>query len=404
MIRRDRPRRHAEPTAAALRRMRANEVRGGLSTWGREPKTDRLHGDSLDHDTQPVGVARRRRIGFKRIAIMGVLLVVVVSVVGSVLVWQRVSAFNANVSSATAASTALFGPLGGRERVNILFVGYAGEAGHGGKYLADSLNILSIDPVSNTTTVIPVPRDLWITGLPEIPRGGKANEIFALGYAKGGIDEAGRAQAAVLSSVTGLKIDHWLAIDFPAFRRLIDSVGGVDITNPRAFQYTWSEEKFHAHRWDGGSFSKGRLHLNGKRALDYARNRYTSVPAESSDFARSIRQQRVLEALRAKLGPGGIGSLGPALAVMDALQTGFATDLSAIDLLLLSGHLHVDRRIELSEDKVLVAGRNDAGQYVLLPIGAKRLGDYAPLRAFLAAQLARPIPTPRPSATATSTP
>ena len=52
---------------------------------------------------------------------------------------------------------------------------------------------------------------------------------------------------------------------------------------------------------------------------------------------------------------------------MDALkgttQPLMATDLSAIDLYLLSGHLAADRRIELSEGVILEATFNSAGQY-----------------------------------------
>ena len=110
-----------------------------------------------------------------------------------------------------------------------------------------------------------------------------------------------------------------------------------------------------------------------------------------------MRQQRVLAALRDKLGAG-IGGLGPDLAVMDALSDHLKTDLSAIDLFLLSGHLHADRRLELKLGTVLAAGRNSAGSYILFPAGAKTLGDYTPLRRYLAAQLAKPIPTPKPTA------
>jgi hypothetical protein len=90
--------------------------------------------------------------------------------------------------------------------------------------------------------------------------------------------------------------------------------------------------------------------------------------------------------------------------MMDALEGRLRTNLSAFDLLLLSGHLSVDRRLELKEDVILKAGFNDAGQYILFPIGAKGLGDYAPLRAYIAAQLAKPIPTPAPTASPTATP
>jgi hypothetical protein len=139
------------------------------------------------------------------------------------------------------------------------------------------------------------------------------------------------------------------------------------------------------------------LHLDGKRALDYARTRYTSVQAESSDFARSVRQQRVLGALRAKLGEGGLGSIGPGLAMMDALEGRMKTDLSAFDLFLLSGHLQPDRRIELKEGVILEATTNTIGQYILVVIGREHSTDYGPLQRFLAEELAKPIPTASPN-------
>jgi polyisoprenyl-teichoic acid--peptidoglycan teichoic acid transferase len=341
----------------------------------------------------------RRRLRLKLVVATAVLLLLTIAVVSSVLLWQRVSTFNGKISSAQMTSSALLGPLGGNARVNVLMVGYSGDANHGGTYLADSLNILSIDPVSNTTTLIPIPRDLWIQGLHEMPRGGKVNEAFADGWDAGGWKEAGRAQAAVLSQVTGLRIDHWLSIDFSGLRAVVDAVGGVTVDNPRAFKYTWWERNYHLNEWVA-SFPKGTLHLNGTQALTYARVRYTSVSAESSDFARSVRQQRVLAALRDKVGSGGIGSVGPGLGIMDALGSHLKTDLSAFDLFLLSGHMHPDRRLELKLGTVLDAGRNNAGSYILFPVGAKTLGDYAPLRRFVATELAKQIPTPKPTPSA----
>ena len=93
---------------------------------------------------------------------------------------------------------------------------------------------------------------------------------------------------------------------------MVDAVGGVTIQNPRAFSYTTSESNYHAGIWDRGTFEAGTLALDGTRALDYTRARYTSDPAESSDFARSVRQQRVLGALRAKLGSAGSAPSVPA--------------------------------------------------------------------------------------------
>ena len=385
MNRRDRRLSHASETPRARRIREAMERDESLRLRAGQQR-----------GTTPARPARPRR--WKRI-VVGVLAVVLLSsCTGGWLLWQRVSAFNDAVSSAPSVSSALFFPLLGSERINVAMYGYGGPEHGGGVYLADSIIILSIDPQTDTTTMIPIPRDLWIQGLPELPDNAKINEAFAIGHVRGGAAEAGRAATAVLATVTGLPIEHWMALDFTGFKAMVDSVGGVTVDNPVAFGYTWSEDNYFAGTWDGGSFESGPIFLDGVHALDYARTRYTSVQAESSDFARSVRQQRVLGALRGKLGAGGIGSLGPGLAIMDSLKGQMATDLSAIDLYLLSGHLGADRRIELGEGVILEATSNSIGQYILVVIGRSSGSDYAPLQAFLKTELARQLPSPAASA------
>ena len=351
-----------------------------------------------------LGAARtpraRRRMPIGRILKLALLAAVVLAIVGGVLLFQRVSRFNEEVSTAGTVSSALFGPLNGEERVNVLLIGYGGdEQPAGAGFLADSMNIYSIDPATDTTTVIPMPRDFWVEGFPDIlPENGKLNEVFALGHQRGGIEEGARATAEVLSAVTGLRIDHWMAMDFLGFREMVDAVGGVTVENPTAFSYTWEEGKFLAGIFDGGAFDAGTIHLDGEEALSYARARYTSDVSESSDFARSVRQQRIMGALRSRLGDGGLSSFGPGLSLMDALQGRLETDLSAVDLFLLSSHLGVDRRIELTEDVILQATRNTIGQYILVVIGRATADDYTPLQQWLAERLAEPIePAASPS-------
>jgi len=304
------------------------------------------------------------------------------------------------LAASCSGSFDLFGALNGSERVNIALIGYGGIEHKGGNYLADSIQILSIDPTANATTLIPIPRDFWVEGFPEIPDNAKINEAFAIGEIRGGIDEAGRFTTRILSEVTGLTIDHWLAIDFTGFREVIDGVGGITIDNPRSFKFTWSEPAFLAGHFSAGSFPRGEITLDGAQALDYARARYTSNPRESSDFARSIRQQRVLRALRDKVGSGGIGSIGPGLGLMDALAGKMRTDLSAIDLFLLSSHLRIDRRVELKEGVVLEATTNTLGQYILIPKGQETSTDYRPVKSYLRRMLARPIASPAPTSEA----
>jgi LCP family protein required for cell wall assembly len=218
-------------------------------------------------------------------------------------------------------------------------------------------------------------------------RSSKVNEVFSVGNANGGRDAAGSLLSGILSEVTGLEIHHVISIDFEGFRDMVDAVGGVTIENPIPFSYTMNPAQHAAGDWSDGTFEAGEIHLDGAQALGYARARYTSVPSESNDFARSVRQSRIMGALRDELGGGGIGSVIPGLRLMDAMEGRVRTDLSAIDLLLLSGHLGSDRRIELSEGPVLTATTSEAGAYILVPTGWTGPGDYAGIRSYLAGEL-----------------
>jgi polyisoprenyl-teichoic acid--peptidoglycan teichoic acid transferase len=368
--------------------------RKGIDTGGRRAELTAARDASMLADAQRGVQPSAGAVPLRRVIGAGLLLLVGGLLIGAVLIWQRADAFNRAVSSAPSLSSALLGPLAGGPPVNIAFIGYAGQEGHGGRYLADSLNILSVDPSTGATTLVAIPRDLWVEGHPLFPENAKVNEAFAAGWDGGGVPEAGQAQADVLSYVTGLTIDHWIALDFDGLAGVVDAVGGVTVDNPRAFAYTLNEVDYHNGFFDGGAFAAGRLELTGAEALAYARARYTSDPAEVGDFARSVRQQRVLAGLRSRLGDGLPGSIGPGLAMMDVLSTHLATDLSAIDLALLSGHLSPDRRVELAEGVILEATTTDDGRYVLVVIGRAHGADYAPLHAFIAAELAEPIPTP----------
>ncbi|MEO8510573.1 MAG: LCP family protein [Chloroflexota bacterium] len=389
MTRGSRPQRqHARPTASARRAMEASRATSETAEWEIPAQGGRARG--------------RRRTPIKRIALTILLVVLIGLVGGGILLWGRMSAFNDEVSTAPAASTALFGKLNGSDRVNIAMFGYSG-AEREGAFLADSIQILSIDPTTDQTTTIPIPRDVWVEGFAPLPNNAKVNEAFADGYnADGTIENAGELSSAALEYVTGLHIDGWLAMEFQGFQAMVDAVGGVTVENPRTFSYTWDEPSYLAGDWNGGSFEAGTLQLDGAQALDYSRVRYASIPEEASDYARSIRQGQVLAALRTKLGEGGLGSLGPGLQLMDAMKSRLKTNLSAIDLALLSGHLASDRRIELSEGVILQATTNTIGQYVLVVLGQASSTDYAPLHHYIADELARPIPnaSPAPAAAA----
>jgi LCP family protein required for cell wall assembly len=301
------------------------------------------------------------------------------------LLLQRAVAFNDAVSTAPALSMRALGPFG-PDRVNVLLLGYSDES-HGGAFLTDSMNVLSLDHATGTVTMIPIPRDLWVEGLPQVPQNMKINEAFRIGYYADGHENGAELAADAVTAVTGLEVHGWITLDFQGFEAMVDAIGGITLENPTAFAYTWAEEDYLAGNFQF-AFESGTIRLDGQQALDYARNRYTSVLEESSDFARSVRQQRVLAAVKATL--DGWDAFPRGLALADALADHMRTNLSVFDLGILAGELTPDRRLELAEGQILEATTNTIGQYVLVVIGREDPTDYEPLHEWLVDQLAAP--------------
>jgi len=341
---------------------------------------------------RPHPVRQRNRWGALRVGLL-VLLAAILVVAGLLIV--RLAAFNGRVSTAPGLTSAMLGGLAfGEDRINVLIIGYGGEE-HAGAFLSDSMNVASIDPATDTTTLIPVPRDLWIEGDPVIPENGKVNQAFALGVADGGVDTGGERAAEVVSRVTGLDVSLWIALDFDGFATMVDSVGGVTVNNPTAFRYGGPDAAT-TGQWDD-AFSAGEITLTGEQALYYARTRYTDVTAESSDFARSVRQQQILNALVEKVAAGLPWSTPVALDATDAAAPHLRTNMSVIDLGLFALNARPDRRVELAEDQILEATTTTDGQYALVVIGRASPRDYEPLQEFIRVQLADPPSAARPT-------
>lgn len=333
----------------------------------------------------------------RRIGIFGLLLMAI-AVTGVVLLAQRAIAFNNAVSTESALSIRLFGPFA-ESRVNVLLLGYSDES-RDGAFLSDSVNVISVDRETDITTMIPIPRDLWVEGLSEVPQNMKINEAFRIGYYEGGIAYGAELATKAVTRVTGLPIHGWMSLDFQGFEAMVDALGGITVDNPTAFEYTWDEPDYLAANFQY-AFAAGSLELDGQQALDYARNRYTNVVEESSDFARLVRQQRVLQAIRAEV--TGWDTLPKGLRLADSLAGHLHTNLPVFDLAVLGGKLDAEHRIELRENEILQATTNTIGQYVLVVMGRSSSDDYSVLHDFLVSALeaiptdaAVPTMTPQP--------
>ncbi len=189
-------------------------------------------------------------------------------------------------------------------RVNILLAGVDAGVGRN-TYLTDTMIVASLDPVTETVSMVSIPRDMVDVPLPDGRRfKGKVNGLVS--YARHhpkqfpGSDGTGfDVLRGALGKLLGLDIPYHAAVNLGGFVHVIDTLGGVDVYVARAFcDPSYDEYGFTR----GFAITKGRHHLNGQQALAYARVRKA---AGESDFTRAARQQEVLSGIRDRMVHGG---------------------------------------------------------------------------------------------------
>jgi LCP family protein required for cell wall assembly len=334
---------------------------------------------------------RRRRRRWGRAVGLALLAVVLVATIFSGLGARRLYAFGQAISPQAPLSSQT-GFMSGGQRVNIVVMGYGGT-GHDGAYLTDSLMVISMVPSTGSTTLISVPRDLWVQVPPGSGVYAKINTAYQDGLYNGfaglaaGKLAGGALAAQKVGDVTGLDVKYWVTIDFTGFRKLVDALGGVDITVPTAFtaNYPINDDPAINAGWKTIHFNAGPQHMSGEQAIEYARARYVTDPArEGTDFARSARQQLLMRAIMSRARQM---SAWPGLAGgLNALQNAMYTNLSLADLGLLAQKMNLSNahRVGLSNQNVLTGGVSNDGQDILLP----QNGDWSAVRDYVAQQLA----------------
>ena len=215
---------------------------------------------------------------------------------------------------------------GHNERLNVLVFGSDTTAGQT-EPLTDPMVIVSLDPVGATASLITVPSDIT-----KIPLGN--GSVYGptlrslLGYAEshpatfpqGGI----RALEDAVGALLGIPIHAYARIDLGGFIKLVDTIGGIEVTSSRA----WSDPGYDFDRGPTGvpgfRVTVGRHHLDGWAALAFGR---AGTPPTESDVTRAARQQAVLLAIRDKLLAGG-STLVNLPRLLDAASGLITTDLS----------------------------------------------------------------------------
>lgn len=135
-------------------------------------------------------------------------------------------------------------------------------------YGAQSTDVMMLVQLSGdrkSVNIMSIPRDSWV----DIPGHGK--DKINMAYTYGG--PAGAVET--VRNLMGVRIDHFVVIDFASFEQLTNALGGVTIETVN-----------------------GKKRMNGKQALDFVRFR-ANLPG--GDFDRVRRQQAWMHAILAEV-------------------------------------------------------------------------------------------------------
>jgi len=213
------------------------------------------------------------------------------------------------------------------DRINILLLGIAGR-GKPGQNLTDTIMVASVDPKTNRSALISLPRDLYVK-IPGTQIGMKINSVYQYGINNFNGDEKNSAKTvkAIVSDATGLDINYYVILNFEGFTKIIDTVGGINIMN---------ERDIYDARYPGPNYSyetfelkKGFHQLDGATALKYARERHNDP---DGDFGRAKRQQQIMQTTKNKVfSAGTMINLFAVNEIFNALGDNVKTDIAPVE-------------------------------------------------------------------------
>lgn len=324
-------------------------------------------------------------------------------------------------------------------RVNVLLLGTAGGR-HAGPNLTDTIMVASYDTKSRRVDLISLPRDIWLDSTKS-----KINAVYQIGLNKG--DGLGLVRKEI-GGVLGIEIPYAARIDFAGFEEAVDMVEGIEVNIPNSFDdylypvdgqednmcgYTQKEVdlsgeqskalsvpdgkylalmddkgqiatvsadltngivfpedqgiKLFGCRYEHLSFKKGPMYLDGATALKFVRSRH-GTNGEGSDFARSRRQQVVLQAFKDKaLSLETLSDPQKVIGIITSFSGRVDTDIPLeqyLDFIKLTKQVRSVNSFVINEKGTNPLLRTPSpwdygGAWVLVPTG----GDYAQIHSFV---------------------
>ena len=216
-------------------------------------------------------------------------------------------------------------PWDGASRVTVLILGLRGGDNQDCPVCTDTMILLTVDPVSKTAGMLSIPRDMWVS-VPGFAYN-RINSAYTTGEAYKLPGGGPGLTIKTVEDFLGIPIQYYAQIDFTAFEKMIDDIGGICLDVPVKVET--------GVLFEPGTtvVEAGHQCLSGKVALGYARARDVAQGIANGDVERSQNQQRVILAIRDKVLsnlPALVTQAGP---LYSEISSGVHTTLSLEDIL-----------------------------------------------------------------------
>lgn len=188
--------------------------------------------------------------------------------------------------------------------IGILLLGVDERAGDVGR--SDTIVIATVNPNQKTVMLTNIPRDTRVN----IP-GYRGKDKINHSYAYGGVDLTRKT----VENFLDVPIDGYVKINMEGLEKIVDELGGIEVNVPFDFIF------------DGNHFKQGKMMLNGREALAFARMRKEDP---FGDFGRIKRQQEVIRAIITK--GTQLSSIPRLHNIMEALGANMKTDISPLQM------------------------------------------------------------------------
>ncbi len=225
-----------------------------------------------------------------------------------------------------------------KDPFSILLLGVdTGDLGRTEQGRSDTMMVLTVNPNTDTTTIISIPRDTRT----EIVGHGTTDKINHA-YAFGGTSMS----VNTVQNMLDIPIDHYVQVNMQGLQDVVNAVGGVQVTSPLTFSS------------EGYNFTEGvTASLDGEAALAYSRMRYDDP---NGDNGRQERQRQVIQATVEKV--ASLSTISNYQDILGSLENNMQTSLEFDDMVKLFNNYR-SAAGNIQQDQLVATGSMIDGIY-----------------------------------------